>query len=220
MDYLLWLFSSKAGHAPESRGVSSLSPSLFLSLFLFFLSWSKIKALSPLRLSASLLCPALPSLCSGPSPGLVFLPFLTIAHHPSQALFLCVVGTTRSSFQVQMRHPAVRISVSRPGLLIPSCLVAKLFSEPTHELRSIQEITACNSSQSTFITCEIKSDPHDLGEMGTNPTSSVQWRRWAQRGWGPCTQSQNITKFLNFAARYSFMPPRCQSPVFCSNKEP
>lgn len=36
--------------------------------------------------------------------------------------------------------------VSRAVLLIPSCLVAKLFSEPTHELTSIQAITDDNSN--------------------------------------------------------------------------
>lgn len=37
------------------------------------------------------------------------------------------------------------ICVSRAVLLIPSCLMAKLFSEPTHELTSIQAITDDNS---------------------------------------------------------------------------
>lgn len=45
-----------------------------------------------------------------------------------------------------MRRLPITICVSRAVLLIPSCLVAKLFLEPTHELTSTQAIIDCNSN--------------------------------------------------------------------------
>lgn len=116
------------------------------AFFFFFLTWNKVKALSPFRLSASHLSTGVPPPCSDPPFSLPTSPFSPNGPPFTPGCFSMIW----SSFQVQMRRLPVMICVSRAVLLIPSCLVAKLFSEPTHELTAIQAITDYNSNLLEF----------------------------------------------------------------------
>lgn len=102
------------------------------------------------------------------------------------------------------------ICVSRAVLLIPSCLVAKLFSEPTHELTSIQAITDDNFNFLEF-TKHIHHG-HALIWLLEH-----QWERHyysyfaAEEGW--FAVSQGISRIWGFSDWRSHPPQGCHNHV-------